>query len=63
MKCYECEYYRTEPTWNACSITMSECFRAIDDCALVNDDGSINYEDEFFNEGYFPSLNHKEVPQ
>ncbi len=34
---------------DCCALAESEYFRTLDDCTLVNDDGSINYNDDYFN--------------
>ena len=48
MKCCRCDYYKTGYLYNACALTESECFMPQDNCTLVNDDNSINFEDEYF---------------
>lgn len=48
MECYKCHHYESQPLWNCCKLTQSECFRTLDDCDLINDDGSINNEHEYF---------------
>jgi len=48
MKCYGCEFYRSGYQYNSCSLTESECFPPQEKCDLVNDDGSINYQNEYF---------------
>lgn len=50
MRCYDCEHYQTKYMWNGCDIIGGECFMPMDDCGLVNDDGSINYDDKYFKE-------------
>ena len=49
MRCCDCEYYKSGHMWNYCALTESEYFRTVDDCTLVNDDKSINYNDDYFN--------------
>lgn len=48
MKCSQCDYYSSGYMWNGCSLTESECFRTRDDCTLVNDDGTVNFNDPYF---------------
>jgi len=36
--------------WNGCKLTESECFYEQSNCTLVNDDGSVNYDDPYFAE-------------
>lgn len=50
MNCFNCDRYFSSATFNRCAITDSECFRPIKDCTLLNDDYSINYNDEYFKE-------------
>lgn len=45
MKCRNCPYYKESYLWNSCGVTGGECFRQIDDCTLVNNDGTINHEE------------------
>jgi hypothetical protein len=45
MKCSKCPYYKGGYMWNGCNITGDECFRMLDDCTLVNDDGTVNQEE------------------
>jgi hypothetical protein len=42
MKCNKCEYYESNPTWNRYNLTESECFHTVQDCDLVNEDGTVN---------------------
>jgi len=42
MKCFNCGLYASGYLSNACSLLEMECFRALDNCAVVNDDGTIN---------------------
>lgn len=48
MKCTECQYYNSSYMWNSCALTQSEYFYQQYDCTLVNDDGSINFKDNYF---------------
>lgn len=52
MKCHNCPHYRSGYMYNSCEITQYECFREPDNCNLVHDDGSINYDDEFIKMEY-----------
>jgi hypothetical protein len=45
MKCSKCPYYKSNPTWNRCEVTDSECFYITEDCIFVNDDGTLNKEE------------------
>lgn len=42
MRCYECKYYKSGLNWNTCMLTGAEYFPPLNNCKLVNDDGSIN---------------------
>lgn len=44
MKCYMCPYYVQGMLENECKVTGDYCFHTVDDCDLVNDDGTINEE-------------------
>ena len=48
MNCFECEQYTGGIDWNSCGVTGAENFQTIKDCNFVNDDGTINYNDDFF---------------
>lgn len=48
MKCYKCPHYESGELYNCCYLTDSWCFIEPYDCDLVNDDGSINYNNEYF---------------
>ena len=48
MKCRDCDFYKTGYLWNGCGLTGDECFRQDENCTLVNEDGSINYNDAYF---------------
>lgn len=48
MTCYKCDFYKSGYMYNACALTEFEYFRPLDDCTLVNDDGTINYNDPYF---------------
>jgi len=48
VKCNGCEFYGSGYMWNGCSLTESECFMPQDNCDLVNDDGTINYQADYF---------------
>lgn len=52
MKCGNCPHYRSSYMYNSCAVAQSEYFREPDNCDLVNDDGSLNYEDEFIKMEY-----------
>ena len=56
MKCIDCEHYKTAPNWNACAITGSECFMPIDGCTLINNDGTVNFKDPYFENFDMPEL-------
>ena len=43
--------------YNSCALTQSEYFREQENCALVNDDGSLNYENEYIKMEYGNSDN------
>ena len=48
MKCYNCPFYEGGQTWNSCGVIGAEYFSTLDNCTLVNDDGTINMDDEYF---------------
>jgi len=48
MNCKECPFYKQGYMWNGCALTESECFMPLDDCTLVKDDGTVNYDDPYF---------------
>lgn len=48
MECNGCPYYKSGFQYNACGITESENFHQQENCTLVNDDGSVNFEDDYF---------------
>ena len=50
MNCKSCPYYTSGIEFNACTLTMSEYFSTQTNCTLVNDDGTINYQDEYFHD-------------
>lgn len=52
MKCYDCPYYRNGYMYNSCALAQAECFIEPDNCNLVHDDGSLNYDDEFIKMEY-----------
>lgn len=52
MKCGNCPHYRSGYMYNSCAVAQSEYFREPDNCDLVNDDGSLNYENEFIKMEY-----------
>lgn len=52
MKCGNCPHYRSSYMYNSCAVAQLEYFREPDNCDLVNDDGSLNYEDEFIKMEY-----------
>ena len=52
MKCFKCPYYACGCMWNRCGVTNSEYFREPDNCDLVNDDGSLNHDNEFIKMEY-----------
>ena len=45
MKCRGCPFYASGFQWNGCKLTESECFYEVEDCTLVNDDGTVNTEE------------------
>lgn len=52
MKCSKCLHYKGGYMYNSCSVTQPEYFREPKDCDLINDDGSLNYENEFIKMEY-----------
>ena len=54
MDCKNCDHYKLGYLYNACDVAEMECFMPIVNCSLVNADGSINYDDEFFIESIVP---------
>ena len=42
---------------NYCDVTEDEYFRELKDCTMVNDDGSLNYDDEYIKMAYGNSDN------
>lgn len=48
MKCSNCPHYKSGYMYNGCGVTESEYFREPNDCTLVKDDGSINYNNPYF---------------
>ena len=52
MDCYNCMYYKAGLTSNYCEITQSENYRIQKHCTLVNDDGKLNYDDEYIRYEY-----------
>ena len=51
MKCVNCDYYKSGYLYNACALTEIECFCPLENCPLVNDDMSVNYDDPYFGGG------------
>ena len=47
MKCIDCPHYRSLYMINSCDVTCSENFYPSDNCNLVNDDGTLNYDNEW----------------
>ena len=54
MNCKSCPYYTSGIEFNACSLTESECFNTLTNCTLVSEDGTINYQDEYFHDNSEP---------
>ncbi|QHJ85040.1 MAG: hypothetical protein [Bacteriophage sp.] len=52
MKCCNCPYYKSDYMSNACAVTQDENFYSQENCTLVNEDGSLNYDDEFIRNEY-----------
>lgn len=52
MKCCDCPHYRSLYMINSCDVTLSECFYPSNNCDLVNDDGTLNYDNEWIKEEY-----------
>ena len=52
MKCCKCPYYRSGFMSNKCEVTKDEYFREPKECDLVNNDGSLNYDNEFIKMEY-----------
>lgn len=48
LRCCNCEFYKSGYMYNACALTESEYFQQQNDCDLVNDDGTVNYESPYF---------------
>lgn len=44
MKCSDCPHYCSDCTYNSYNVIDAECSIKLKDCALVNDDGTINKE-------------------
>lgn len=42
MKCCKCSYYKRSLNFNMCDLLNWECYRELNDCNVINDDGSIN---------------------
>lgn len=51
MRCRKCPYYEEDKNVNECSITHAMYFITLDECNLVNEDGTIN-EEECKKEGF-----------
>lgn len=47
LKCFNCPYYKSAYMYNSCDITGDEYFSQLENCDLVNNDGSINYSSEY----------------
>ena len=46
MRCCKCKYYYSNcQDFNTCTLLKWECSREIDDCKVINDDGTINKEE------------------
>lgn len=52
MRCYDCPHYKSGCTSNYCAITSSENFHIQHNCDLVNEDGSLNYDNEYIKMEY-----------
>lgn len=52
MKCCKCPHYVFELNYNRCNVTENECFYEQQHCDLVNDDGSINYDADYFSDNF-----------
>lgn len=52
MNCFNCPHYKSGYMSNSCGVTQSENFYTQDDCNLVNDDGSLNYDNEYIKMEY-----------
>lgn len=48
MKCTKCDYYYDGLMFNRCGLIGAECFMPVNNCDLVNDDSSINYDSPYF---------------
>ena len=48
MRCRNCDYYSSGYMHNSCLLAETECFREMDDCDLVNDDMTVNYNNVYF---------------
>lgn len=48
MKCGNCPFYSSGYQWNGCGVLETEYFQEQQDCDLVNDDGTINYDASYF---------------
>lgn len=42
MKCCNCPYYEFYSDFNKCDLLYCECYREVNNCKIVNDDGTIN---------------------
>lgn len=52
MRCCDCCHYRSLYMNNSCDVTCSENFHISDNCNLVNEDGTLNYDNEWIKEEY-----------
>lgn len=52
MKCFDCPYHKSGYMYNSCAVTFDEYFMEPENCDLVNDDGSLNYDNEFIKMEY-----------
>ena len=44
MKCIDCPHYTGGYMFNRCGVTGDEYYKTVDNCTLVNEDGSLNYD-------------------
>ena len=52
MKRSKCPHYKGGYMYNSCAVAQSEYFREPENCDLVNEDGSLNYDNEFIKMEY-----------
>lgn len=48
MNCGRCTFYTEGYLWNHCDVAEMEYFNPVQNCDLVNDDMTINYNSAYF---------------